>query len=82
MDHVFVCSARFVVYNVRNHGEACSHIAALLFKFEAIGRLGQNSDSKTSEACTWNRSYRKKVTPTQIVDMDFTKPKHGKYAKL
>jgi hypothetical protein len=42
-------------------GEACSHIAALLFKFEAIGRLRVNSNSKTSEACTWNWSFRKKV---------------------
>ncbi|XP_036003510.1 uncharacterized protein LOC118566198 [Fundulus heteroclitus] len=62
-------------------GEACSHIAALLFKVEAVGRFGLNQESKTSVACAWNKSYRKKVTAERIVDIDFTSPKYGKTAK-
>ncbi|XP_035981988.1 uncharacterized protein LOC110367812 [Fundulus heteroclitus] len=62
-------------------GEACSHIAALLFKVEAVDRFGLNQETKTSVACAWNKSYPKKVTAQRIVDIDFTTPKYGKTAK-
>lgn len=42
-------------------GETCSHIAAALFKVEIGVRLGLTSLSSTSEACKWNRTFRKKV---------------------
>ncbi|XP_035987601.1 uncharacterized protein LOC118560572 isoform X2 [Fundulus heteroclitus] len=51
---------------------------------EAVGRFGLNQESKTSVACAWNKSYRKKVTAQQIVDQFaalWTNPKYGRTAK-
>ncbi|XP_035986436.1 uncharacterized protein LOC105917461 isoform X2 [Fundulus heteroclitus] len=62
-------------------GEACSHIAALLFKVEAVGRFGLNQESKERVACAWNKSYQKTVTAQRIVDIDFTNDNNGKTAK-
>ena len=38
--------------------EACSHVAALLFKVEAAVKLGLTKESSTSQVCTWNQAYR------------------------
>lgn len=62
-------------------GEACSHIAAVLFKIEAAVKLGLNHQSQTSAACVWNRHYKEKVTPTRVSDMNFRKPKYGQTIK-
>jgi hypothetical protein len=42
-------------------GEACSHIAAVLFKIELGVRFGLTQKSVTSEACKWNKVFRKQV---------------------
>ncbi|MEQ2242577.1 hypothetical protein ILYODFUR_037244, partial [Ilyodon furcidens] len=57
-------------------GEACCHIAAVLFKVEAAMKLGLNHQSKTSTACVKTYYYKGKVTAKRVADMDF-KPKHG-----
>lgn len=53
---------RFVIFRL---GEACSHIAALLFKINAASTLGLNTESKTSLKCIWNKFYRKQVNRNQ-----------------
>ena len=50
-------------------GEACSHIAALLFKIEAAVKLGLTSASSTCQACKWNATYRESVEPTPITEL-------------
>ncbi|KAK6168739.1 hypothetical protein SNE40_019924 [Patella caerulea] len=62
-------------------GSVCSHVAAILFKVEACGRLGFNQQlSCTSVPCMWNQNYTKKVTGDTIHNINFKKPKafsHG-----
>ena len=50
-------------------GEACSHIAALLFKIEAAVKLGLTAASSTSKACQWNATYRQSVDPIPLCDL-------------
>ena len=42
-------------------GEVCSHIAAVLFKVEAIVRLGYTTVPCTSRPWKWNQTFSKKV---------------------
>ncbi|XP_060566368.1 uncharacterized protein LOC132725284 [Ruditapes philippinarum] len=56
-------------------GEACSHVAALLFKIERASLYGLNKESRTSVTCAWNQFYQKKVTPQPINEIDFNRPK-------
>ncbi|XP_041373282.1 uncharacterized protein LOC121386449 [Gigantopelta aegis] len=58
-------------------GEACSHIAAVLFKIEAGVKLGFSKQSRTSTACVWNRFYRKEVTPQPLREINFSRHKKG-----
>lgn len=62
-------------------GQACSHIAALLFYIDHHISRGLNKFpsevSKTSKPMLWNQPPRKKVTPTPIKEMDFAKAYHG-----
>lgn len=58
--YFFVC----FVFSAR---EACSHIAAMLFKVEAAFKLELNHPSRTSSACVWNRYYREKVSHRAII---------------
>lgn len=55
-------------------GEACSHVAALLFCAEAQVRLDTNV-SCTSRPCSWLRPTMRNVNFAPISDIDFTKPK-------
>ena len=48
------------VYSYRL-GSMCSHIAAILFKVEACHRTGMTTSAPTSELCSWNQTYVKKV---------------------
>ena len=41
-------------------GEACSHVAAILFKVEYAVRNGYTA--LTSQACTWNNTFCKNVS--------------------
>ena len=53
-------------------GEACSHIAALLFAAEAHNRL--KDTSCTSQPCTWLSPNMKNVAYAPISDINFTAP--------
>ena len=48
----------FILYRL---GEVCSHVAAVLFKVEAIVRLGYTGVACTSRPCEWNQAFSKKV---------------------
>ncbi|KAG8175600.1 hypothetical protein JTE90_019412 [Oedothorax gibbosus] len=54
-------------------GEACSHIAALLFAVETTVKLGLNKPSCTSVACKW-KAVVQKVKPCKVAEMSFSKP--------
>ena len=62
-------------------GEACSHIAAVLFYLEALARM-QGKKTCTQEECQWIiPSYLKAVEYLPIKDIDFTSAR-GKKRKL
>ena len=48
----------FINYSL---GEACSHMAAILFKVEAFTRLELGKLTCTSLPCLWNQTCTKKV---------------------
>ena len=54
-------------------GEACSHIAALLFWLEANNRLLADP-SCTSVPCQWSAPTMQNVDYRQIKDIDFASP--------
>ena len=54
-------------------GEACSHVAAMLFKLELGVRLRQDTSASTSSKCTWNRTM-KAVEYARNVDIEYVKP--------
>ena len=54
-------------------GEACSHIAALLFALEANNSLLKN-ESCTSQLCSWLPAGSQCVKYVKISDIDFTTP--------
>ena len=56
-------------------GEACSHIAVVLFYLEALARM-QGTNTCTQEECQWIiPSYLKTVEYLPIKDIDFTSAK-------
>ena len=55
-----VCMTDMYLYH-NSLGEACSHVAAVLFKVEACIRLGLEELSPTSLPCKWNQTFSKKV---------------------
>lgn len=54
-------------------GEACSHIAALLFAAETNNRLNKDM-SCTSRPCAWLSPHMQNVTYAPISDINFTAP--------
>jgi len=50
-------------------GQVCSHVAAVLFKVEAAVKLGFTSLSSTSEACKWNKQFRKEIDVKPVSEM-------------
>ncbi|XP_014666793.1 PREDICTED: uncharacterized protein LOC106808546 [Priapulus caudatus] len=49
-------------------GEVCSHVAALLLKVETGVKLGLTVKSSTSQACEWNKAFRKDIQPATVAD--------------
>lgn len=47
-------------------GEACSHVAALMFKVQIAVHMGLTTKSSTSDICKWNSSFRKEVNIRKI----------------
>ena len=60
-------------------GEACSHVAALLFYLEHhSGKDVLPTDlSKTSKPMEWNRPSRKEIAAAPASEIAFVKPAHG-----
>ena len=62
-------------------GEACTHIAAVLFYLEALARI-QGTETSTQQACLWIVSlYMKSIEYQPIKNIDFTSAR-GKKWKL
>ena len=61
--------------------ESCSHIAALMFKLEAVVRLGFTNMACTSLPFSWNNLSTTKVNCAPIRNIIFYKPKEGKAKK-
>ena len=60
-------------------GEACSHIAAVLFALEQLTRDGENcEEAKTSIKCIWNNYFKEKVAPATVDTLDFSHLRHGR----
>ena len=57
--------------------EACSHVAAMLFKLEAAVQLGYTLPSCTSEACQWNATFLKNVSAAPISDILLYEDNYG-----
>ena len=63
-------------------GEACSHIAAVLFAIEAVNQQGINSaPTCTMVKSVWSTYYKEKVVPARANNLDFTHPRHGQPRK-
>ena len=60
-------------------GQACNHIAALLFCIEShAGDEKLPSEvSKTSKPMMWNQPPKKEISPARAQDMIFVKPTHS-----
>ncbi|ESO90888.1 hypothetical protein LOTGIDRAFT_163776 [Lottia gigantea] len=59
-------------------GSVCSHVASILFKIEACGRVEMNKEPAcTSLPCLWNQTFTKKVQGEKAAIIDFRKPKRG-----
>lgn len=52
-------------------GESCSHVAALLFKLEAVVRLAVTAQTPTDLPCVWNDFFVANITPAAIKDIKF-----------
>ena len=65
-------------------GEACNHVAALLFFMEDAAKKKIKKLpcelSKTSVAMKWNQPSKKHVDPSRLEDLSFAKACHGKKA--
>ena len=63
-------------------GEACSHVAALLFYLEDFIRKREsnilNGESCTSRLCQWNVPRKRKVEPKPVNEIKFRKALFGK----
>ena len=62
-------------------GQACNHVAALLFFIEHHASTKQDVlatvVSRTSKPMAWNRPPKKEVNPARAKDIKFVKPSHG-----
>ena len=80
-----VCSSGYVCVNIVFHvlfcyslGQACNHVAALLFFIESHVHDDKlpTEKSKTSLSMKWNQPSQKAVTPARAKEMTFIKPSH------
>ncbi|XP_070549026.1 uncharacterized protein [Ptychodera flava] len=66
-------------------GEACSHIAAMLFALEDFVANGykdlENGPATTEVLCKWIAKKDSKVIPKPLSEIDVYKPEHGKEVK-
>ena len=50
-------------------GQVCVHVAAVLFKVEAAVKYGFTVKASTSEACKWNKQFRKEISMCPVSEM-------------
>lgn len=67
-------------------GEACNHIAALLFALEDYVKSHDNTTSEniacTSKPCEWNKPRKRKLSPKRIDEIGPVKHQYGKVPRL
>ena len=67
-------------------GEACNHIAALLFALEDYEKNHNDTTSEdiafTSKPCEWNKSRKRKPSPKRIDELRQVKHQYGKEPRL
>ena len=67
-------------------GEACNHIAALLFALEDYGKSRNDVNSEnvacTSKPCEWNKPRKRKLSPKRIDEMRPIKHQFGKVPRM
>ena len=61
-------------------GQSCNHVAAALFRVEAMVRLCLTNPACTSKANEWLPSTRE-VNATKMKDIDFSRTDFGKRGK-
>ena len=61
-------------------GETCNHVAAAMFRVEAVVRTGLTNPSCTSSANEW-LPCRKDIEPTKIKDLNFDREDFAHRAK-
>jgi len=77
----FLIGTSHFVVSLNRLGQACNHIAALLFYIEH--HCSSKEDTlpteltKTSMPMKWNQAPRKIVQPTFVSNIQFSKPSHG-----
>jgi hypothetical protein len=82
----WICLDKQFGYVVSSHctcmaglGEACSHIAAVLFALDNTTRSGLNdTPACTSVKCIWADYYKKNVTGATAENLDLSHPRHGR----
>ena len=64
-------------------GEACNHIAALLFAIEDYAKVTNEGEmSCTSLPCEWNKPRKRKLSPKRISNLQPVKHQYGKKPRL
>ena len=81
---VYDCScfcSKIIKFILCRLGQACNHIAALLFFIDNYGIINAENLptdlSKTSKPMAWNQPPKKTVTPECSSNMQFIKLSHG-----
>ena len=78
---VYDCSCYCSKFILCRLGQACNHIATLLFFIDYYANINAENLppdlSKTSKPMAWNQPPKKTVTPECSSNMQFIKPSHG-----
>ena len=76
ISNILIACCMLILYRL---GQACNHVAALLFFIEHhAGHDKLPTDkTKTSKPMTWNQPPKKEVTPARAADINFVKPSHS-----
>ena len=78
VNNTCACLCKFILCRL---GQACNHIAALLFFIDYYANISAEylpTDlSKMSKPMAWNQPPKKTVTPECSSNMQFVKPSHG-----
>jgi len=61
-------------------GQTCNHVAAALYRIEAVVRLGFTNLSCTSQLSKWLPN-RKEIVPCKIKDIDFSRDKFAQHER-